>query len=505
MSLKKLSSIEWEKVVLASLIQIPDQVYPLICNTISEKDFVHEENNIIFSILFGMLERREQVNIANLSQKIKNYGLTLGGLAVFDYLNALNKMQVSEHAALEAAKGLKNFRIRRDIYNNGLAAQTIALSNLNDPPEKVIAEVDSVYNNQVMMLDSEGEPINLFDGMEDIIDERIKNPAEEIGIPTPSANFNRLYGGLIPGNVYAFVARFGEGKTTFLTDWSFNIAKQTNFNYEVLYLDTEMEEAAMRDRIVASIAGVAHYSVVTGNLDPSKDELKKIKEFYQKKRKGNYKFYCKYVGNKNIDEVCNIIRRFYYKRIGRNTGKGLIVVYDYIKLTGEKVSQNWGEHQAIGDKVDKLKNIVMELPNTIGLTSMQMNRSGDNLNKRSEDLSDNSTAIAQSDRLVWFGSSVFILRRKTLDEIEEDGIEFGTHKLIRVKTRFQGRDARGHHDFVQRVSKITNEKRYTWNYINLNIDNFLVEERGTLEDIVKAQSNNANIQDHDGDDHSVNL
>ena len=41
------------------------------------------------------------------------------------------------------------------------------------------------------------------------------------------------------------------------------------------------------------------------------------------------------------------------KHVGR--GNKCIIAYDYVKLTGEKVSQNWAEHQAIGEKIDKLK------------------------------------------------------------------------------------------------------------------------------------------------------
>ena len=67
-----------------------------------------------------------------------------------------------------------------------------------------------------------------------------------------------------------------------------------------------------------------------------------------------YKYFHHHVRNKSIDEVCSIIRRWHLKEVGR--GKDCIIAYDYVKLTGEKVSQNWAEHQAIGDKIQKLKN-----------------------------------------------------------------------------------------------------------------------------------------------------
>ena len=97
-----------------------------------------------------------------------------------------------------------------------------------------------------------------------------------------------------------------------------------------------------------------------------------------------------------------------------------MIIYDYVKMTGERVGQNWAEHQAIGDKIDKLKKISEEI-NAPLFTAIQLNRSGENQNRRGSDIVDDSSAISLSDRLQWFASFVAIFRRKTLDEIASDG------------------------------------------------------------------------------------
>ena len=48
-----------------------------------------------------------------------------------------------------------------------------------------------------------------------------------------------------------------------------------------------------------------------------------------------------------------------------------------------------------------------------------------------------------------FASFVGIFRRKTNDEIAMDGEDYGTHKLLPIKTRYQGKDAAGHIDLVR--------------------------------------------------------
>ena len=121
---------------------------------------------------------------------------------------------------------------------------------------------------------------------------------------------------------------------------------------------------------------------------------------------------------------------------------------------------------------------------------MQMNRAGESHNRNSRNLVDDSSAISLSDRLQWFASFVGIFRRKTNDEIAMDGEQFGTHKLLPIKTRYQGRDAAGHIDLVRRPiieeHNDTEVHREEWvqNYLNFNVENFSVQSRGSLHNIV---------------------
>ena len=51
-----------------------------------------------------------------------------------------------------------------------------------------------------------------------------------------------------------------------------------------------------------------------------------------------------------------------------------------------------------------------------------------------------------------------------------------------MKTRFQGKDAMGHQDFLQRVFPDGSE-RYQMNYLNFDIHNFNIDEKGSLRHI----------------------
>ena len=78
------------------------------------------------------------------------------------------------------------------------------------------------------------------------------------------------------------------------------------------------------------------------------------------------------------------------------------------------------------------------------------------------------------------------MTRKTREEIAWDGERFGTHMLVPFKTRYQGQDAAGHQDLVRRTDPNGREKFYE-NFLNFNIENFNVEERGTLRNIAEQE------------------
>ena len=85
-----------------------------------------------------------------------------------------------------------------------------------------------------------------------------------------------------------------------------------------------------------------------------------------------------------------------------------------------------------------------------------------------------------------------------------DGEEFGTHKLVTIKSRFQGRDAAGHQDLVRRVTEDGSE-RFTYNYLNFSVENFNCEEVGSLETIVQRQREQHTLDDNHPEDNDDEL
>lgn len=489
----KLASIKIEQSLLGSLIRNPEAFYD-IDHFISEIDFTNDVNGTIYSVIRQILNSKEKIDKVLLAQKIENLGISFQeDLDIYEYIESISMAVSTKDASIKYAQELKTFSIRRDIK---LMAQKIieTVSTKEDKNiNKIIAEVDSIYGEKINSFDANEDVRNLFEDIEAFIEAKGNNPSSDVGIELAYPEFMRLYGGLRNGNLYAIVSRPGQGKSSFLTEMSLG-AYLLNKKVSVLYLDTEMFSDDVKLRIAAAKTGVPFWYIDSGNWRKNPEMVTKVRSFLGEFSKYNYTHHC--VGNKNTDEIISLIRRWYYSRVGR--GNPALICYDYVKLTGERVGQNWAEHQAIGEKIDKLKKVAEEI-NAPLFTAMQMNRSGENFNRSSGDVTDDSSAISLSDRLQWFASFVGIFRRKTLDEMERDTADFGTHKLITLKSRFQGKNAAGHQDLLRRRNE-NGDERYVQNFINFSINNFKVEERGSLVDIIERERQTFSLNDSNPND-----
>ena len=490
-------SLQVERHVLSGLLKYQD-LFADIDVFLSENDFFNDVHSTIYSVFKNIKYKGETVDKVLLAEKIKNLGISFKDeINIFDYIDNLTFSQITEQATMTACKELIKFRVRRELCQTADNLKEYVTKNAEDSLDEIISKIDGIYNKKISSYSENDIPINIFEGVEDLIEERGNSPKDETGLITPYSEFNRMYGGLKNGNIYAIASRPGQGKSTWLNDICFKTAINPKNKTKTLILDTEMQTVDIQLRMVASLSGVPVWYLETGNWRKNEEMTKKVREAWGKVKK--YEYFHYHVGNKNIDQICSIIRRWYLSKVGR--GNQAMIAYDYIKLTGEKVGQNWAEHQAIGDKIDKLKRISEEIQCPV-ITAMQLNRTGESFNRKGAEVVDDSSVISLSDRLQWFASFVAIFRRKTLDELTLDGQNFGTHKLIPTKTRFQGKDAAGHQDLVRRLDDKGKEV-WAQNYLNYQVENFNIEERGSLNDVSTSQRERYELNDSSQNDGEI--
>lgn len=477
-----ISSLQVEKHVLSGLIRFPD-LFVDVAPFLKEVDFFDSIHKTIFLVMKSIAEKGDKWDKVLLAEKIRNIGVSFkGDINIYDYIENLSFITITKPATVQAARELIKIRVRRDYVSMAEEISQFVASNGNLSVEDIISGVDSIFGRKIDIVEEGSQPENLYEGIETMVEERGKNPVEETGLKTPYPEFNRMYGGLKPRHVYAFASRPGQGKSTLLEDLA---VKCSQLNGTCAFVcDTEMSTEEIRWRSVAARSTVPQWYLETGNFRKNADMTEKVRSSYkQLKDYAEKKLVTHFhVADKNLDQVISMIRRWYAARVKKGTVG--IIVYDYLKLTvGENVSENWAEYQVMGQKINRLKRLAEEL-NCVILTAIQLNRSGEK--RGANGIVDDSSAISISDRLQWLAALVAIFRRKTLDEINVDGESFGTHKMIVLKSRFQGRDAAGHHD---RVRRMNNEGEMEWvdNYLNFRVHNFDIVEAGSLRDIVAAE------------------
>ncbi len=301
---------------------------------------------------------------------------------------------------------------------------------------------------------------------------------------------NKIYGSLHePGNITTIVARSSGGKTSLALDECCFVGNK--YGIPVLHFDNgEMSKEELQLRRVASISGVSHYLIKKGTWRNNPETCLKVRAALKTIKEEKDKFYYFCMAGMTADEMTSLAAKFYYKEVGR--GNKMIISFDYIKPPDQNPNGS-PEWQVLGELVNKLKRFIQKevlfegKPMISLFTSAQANRNGVTTNRSKDKIIDDESIISGADRIIHYSSHCFILRKKVVEEIAEEGVQFGTHKLIRVKARHLGEDIDGDLEFVKDGDELKQ------NFINLEFKNFSITEKGDLRDIVKSKGTKINL------------
>ena len=490
-----LFSQDLEKQVLAALIKFPN-LYNQIGGIIDEKDFYSEDSVVhrtIFFVLRDAIESGQNIDEFVLSERINLLGMSFkDNINISDYIQSLSLKKIAKEKILTTVQELKKFTAKRGLFDVGIR---LSEQMKNIPTTKsyqeIIDSADKIYNNHINMYEGgNNEPENIFDDMEEYIEMLGENPVEDFGMMGPHPRINELYGSLVrPGNMSVVVARSAVGKSQFCMDFCTKLSSAHN-NHPILHFDNgEMSKEELIVRQCAAMTKLPVYLLETGqwrHRGYGEFSQREVIDIVRKtwKRIKDMQFHYYDTAGLDVEQMVSIARRFYYSKVGR--GNEMTLSFDYIKNTFSKSGgSSW---ELVGQMVERFKQFIKKDicddggPKIGMITSVQANRSGITTNKSSSDINDDEGIIALSDDIIRLCSHCFILRKKTLDELNEEPPGFGTHKLILLKPRHLGKNV---HRALEPV--VLPDGGTAKNYINLNFENFAIDERGDLQDLVDAQ------------------
>ncbi len=403
-----------ERALLTYSLKSIDNFYTLI-SKMDEKDFLYSDHSTLFVLMKSLLNKGvEAFDIAMLVDVARNEGClqSIGGI---DYLQSINNMQVTD----------KNFNV---YLNNVLEASTKYKLHIilredtatlidNAKEGKESSELIGDTENKILNLSTESkaidEPKDFADGLGTYIEERRENRIKQLGLSTGFAVLNQQIDGLVDGTLFIVAARLKEGKSAFLTNMALHIAFIENKT--VLYIDTEMPYSQWRPRAIAAMSGIKEREIIHGGY--SDETYARIVDRCIKRVEGGRLFH-EYMPGYSVSKLVALYKKYSIKH---NLG---VIMFDYLKEPdSSSVDRQRKEYQLLGDVTTTIKDLAGEL-NIPAVTAVQLNRAKE---------------IADSDRIARYADVIALWSTKDKKEIDEDGLESGSHKLVIQDTRRGGK------------------------------------------------------------------
>lgn len=425
-----------ERAVLAGIIAYGDDAYLDIADIIQDTTFTIDSNSIIYQCLKKICEdsSRPKIDIAFIYSTAQELGFAniLSKKDEAQHLKAIADFPVSLENVRKFAAKIRKLEIARLLRKQLETAQDKILDINGSEPIAAILGIaeDAIFNFSSLLNDNDNNPVHVGKDIDAYIKSLEENPIDQIGIPTGFPVYDKaIGGGFRKGTVNVIAARPKTGKTLLADNIGFYIANKLKI--PVLNMDTEMNTVDHINRVLAMNTEIEINAIETGKFAESPDKKIKILEA-SNKLKETPLFY-KSIAGKPFEEQLAIMRRWICKEVGLNddgTAKQCVIVYDYLKLMDSTgMSQDMKEYQVLGFMMTALHNFAVRYQIPI-LSFIQLNRDG--ITKESTD------TASGSDRIIWLCSNFSIFKRKSDEEIAEDGPDSGNRKLLPLVSRHGG-------------------------------------------------------------------
>jgi replicative DNA helicase len=430
-----LSDPSAERAILAGICSYGDEAFLDIADIVQESSFTIDSNNIIFKCLKNLCENdtKTKIDIASIYSVAQELGLShiLSKKEEAQHLKAVMDFPVSLENVRKFAAKIRKLEIARLLRKQLEETQDKILEVTGNEPISSIIGIaeDSIFNFTSLLNDTDSGPEKMGSSIEEYIQSLEENKADQVGIPTGFPTYDlAIGGGLRKGTINVIGARPKTGKTLLSDNMGINVAK---LGIPVLNMDTEMNKEDHIHRILAMLTEIEINNIETGKFSESPDKKTKIANAAQALKE--MKLYHKSIAGKSFEDQLSIMRRWLVKEVGLNddgTAKDCVIFYDYLKLMDSAgISQDMKEYQVLGFMMTSLHNFAVRYKVPI-VAFIQLNRDG--ITKESTD------SASGSDRIIWLCSNFSIFKRKSDEEITEDGLTNGNRKLVPLISRHGG-------------------------------------------------------------------
>lgn len=428
--MSKLSDVGAERAVLAGIFQYGNDGYIEVSDIIDSKTFTIESNKFIYQCIEHAIKHNPQLDIPVFLSAANDLGLSefFREKVEIEYLRSLTNFPIELANIRGQAKKIKKLEIGRQVqYKLKIAHNKIDNITGNETVDEILAFAEEPIFGLIQEFNSgEDQPQLIGKDIKDYVEYLKTNPNRKIGISTGYPKYDFAIGGGLRRRKMALIgARPKTGKSTLADNIAVHVSKVEKI--PVLMLDTEMVGEDHHNRLLAYFSRIDVNDITGARFVGKKYLEEKVDRAANIIESLPYTY--KNVSGKDFSEILSIIRRWVYQTVGFDKNgrtNDCLVIYDYFKLMNSSDLKSMQEFQALGFQVSEMHNFCVEYDVPV-LGFVQLNRDGIE--------GELTSSVSQSDRLVWLCGNIAFFKKKSSEEIAEDGELNGNRKMIIVETR----------------------------------------------------------------------
>ena len=261
-------SVEAEQAVLGGLL-LDTAAWDSVADAVTQEDFYRPDHRLIFGAVAELAAEGKPCDVVTVSQHLERTGdlEAAGGLA---YLSSIARDTPSAANVRAYAEIVRERSLLRQLISAGTDIASAVFNNdgenarsLVDRAEQRIFEIaEGTFRRR------EGAVAvrSLLPAVIDQIDEWHNNPDKLRGLPTGFTDFDKITGGLRPGDLVIIAGRPSMGKTTLAVNMAEYAAVHPGTRASVAIFSMEMPSEQVITRMLASIGGVPLNSLRSGKI-----------------------------------------------------------------------------------------------------------------------------------------------------------------------------------------------------------------------------------------------
>lgn len=409
MKVEDISSIESEAGVIASLIHQPDLAF--YSEFLLPNHFTNKDNACIYTAICELARRGIQtidafniIEVLNASEATRRIaeGLTVEKLQGFiEMSDVLARRSVEEYKML--VSNVMDAAFRRDTFQALERCKAICYDRTQENVEQQIYQVVDTVMSEFSVSEDVPEFKDIVDDLWDEVESH--QDGKDFGIPFKFPRLNE-YVTIDPGELVVLGAPAKGAKSMFMLNEAVDIMKRGK---SVMYIDSELSSRLFLCRLLSHLTGIEFKRIKSGRYSDA--EAKSIRDNMNWIKK--QKFVHIYMPIFEQQAIYTAVKKIYHRFGGLD-----VLIVDYLKATGD--SDAYATYAELGKLTDMIKNDLCGTMKIAGLAAAQLTESG---------------KLADSAKIARNASTILLLIDKASGEIEDDGPECGTKKLVVSRNR----------------------------------------------------------------------